>query len=395
MSKLPGTLGALGRLQQVGIGAVVLSALVVGAVGLGVVGTPAVETVENRFTGVSENTTTVETALTVSNPNPVGVSLGGTTIDYAVSMNGVAIADGEKQGINLERGNTTQRFTTRMQNGQIPAWWVSHVGNGERTQVAIDATITDSLVGGRSVTIGQNRTIQTDILGAFNSTETRPVDAGRPIVSDPVLYINETRGSWDRDGLTEAETPLDVEFDVYNPKPVPYAVTKIGYTTYMNDVRVGTGETESAVVILPSERETVAITTAIDNDKLDDWWVTHLRRNQNTSMYIDFYLVVEGGDEQFRIDLDAADYETAIETDIFGNKDQYPTGGTAESDGNRTAGGEGEAGGSESGDGTGDRTATASDETQTDDGSSDNTPTDDGGSDGTPTDDGGLLGETL
>jgi len=372
-------------LRQVSVTAVVLAALVVGAVGLGVVGAPAVETVENRFTGISENTTTVETALTVSNPNPIGVSLGGTTIDYAVSMNDVAIASGEKQGISLERGNTTLQFTTRMQNRQIPAWWVSHIANNERTIVTIDATVTDSLVGGRSVDIEQNRTIQTEILGAFNSTETRPVDANRPLVSDPVLYINETRGSWDRETLSEVETPLDIDFDVYNPKPVPYTVTKIGYTTYMNDVRVGTGESESAAVILPSERETIAVTTTIDNEKLDDWWVTHLRRNQNTSMYIDFYLVVAGGGEQFRIDLDAIDYQTVVETDLFGNKDQYPTGRDNESSGKQTADEESDSGGAGRESGASDGTATASEEP----------PTDDNGSGDTPTDDGGLLGETL
>ena len=79
MQKLVAVLGELGRLQQVGVAAAVLVAVVVGAFGVGVIGTPAVEKVENRFTGVSENTTTVGTAITVSNPNPIGVTLGGTS----------------------------------------------------------------------------------------------------------------------------------------------------------------------------------------------------------------------------------------------------------------------------------------------------------------------------
>jgi len=217
MRELVGGFGRLGGLQQVGLAAAVLLAVVVGAVGLGVVGTPGVETVENRFTGVSENTTTVGTVITVSNPNPIGVSLGGTTIDYTVSMNDVAMASGEKRGINLGRGNTTLQFSTTMRNDRIPPWWVSHITNGERTEVTIDANVTDSLAGDRSFTITQNRTVETDVLGQFNSTETRPVNASKPFVSDPVLYINETRGSWDRGAVTQSETPMDIEFDVYNP----------------------------------------------------------------------------------------------------------------------------------------------------------------------------------
>ncbi|MBX0303472.1 LEA type 2 family protein [Haloarcula salinisoli] len=378
MSKLAGAVRGLGRVRQVGIAAAVFLAVVVGGFGLGVIGTPGVETVDNRFTSVSENTTTVETAITVSNPNPIGVSLGGTSIDYTVSMNDVAMASGEKQGISLGRGNTTLQFNTTMRNSRIPPWWVSHISNGERTQVTIDANVTDALVGDRSVSLTQNRTIETDILGQFNSTETRPVNASKPFVSDPVLYINETRGSWDRDAVTQSATPMDIEFDVYNPKPVPYAVTKIGYRTYMNDVQVGSGETDSGTIITPGERETIGVRNVIRNQRLDQWWVSHLQRNQNTTLYIDFYLVVEGGGEQFRIDLDAIDYEKPIETDIFGNKDQYPTGGGSESSGNQTADGE-----------------SGTDGSGTDGDASDGTATQTDGERATPTDDGGLVGDTL
>jgi LEA14-like dessication related protein len=378
MNKLAGAVRGLGRLQQVAIAVTVVVGVAVGAVGLGVVGTPSVETAENRFTGVSANTTTVGTTITVTNPNPIGVTLNGTTIDYTVSMNDVAVASGEKRGLSLERGNTTLQFSTEMRNARIPPWWVSHIQNGERTRVTIDANITDSLAGERSVTVTQNRTVETDILGAFNSTETRPVNADKPFVSDPVLYINETRGSWDRAATNRSETPIEMTFDVYNPKSVPYTVTRIGYRTYMNDVRVGSGETDSGALIMPGERETIGVRNVIRNQRLDRWWVTHLQRNQNTTMYIDFYFIVEGGGKQFRVDLDAIDYETAIETDIFGNKAQYPTGGETESSGDPTTGGN--AGGD----------ATGSDDGSTDGGSTGETETPSGA---TPTDDGELLGK--
>ena len=233
-------------------------------------------------------------------------------------------------------------------------------------------------IGFGFVTVTQNRTVETDILGAFNSTETRPVNADKPFVSDPVLYINETRGSWDRAATNRSETPIEMTFDVYNPKSVPYTVTKIGYRTYMNDVRVGSGETDSGALIMPGERKTIGVRNVIRNQRLDRWWVTHLQRNQNTTMYIDFYFIVEGGGEQFRVDLDAIDYGTAIETDIFGNKAQYPTGGETESSGDPTTGGN--AGGDATGSGDG----------STDGGSTGETATPSGA---TPTDDGELLGK--
>ncbi|MEA5408813.1 hypothetical protein VB773_15400 [Haloarculaceae archaeon H-GB2-1] len=65
----------LGRLLSVRTVAIVLAGLGVtvgGAFAAGVLGVPSVVAVENSFAGVSNETTTIETDLTVSNPNPVG-----------------------------------------------------------------------------------------------------------------------------------------------------------------------------------------------------------------------------------------------------------------------------------------------------------------------------------
>jgi len=316
----------MSRLKLVAIAVFVLLGSAGGAYALGIVGVPAVESVDNRFTGVSANTTTIESGITVSNPNPVGVPLGETSLNYTVLMNDVEMATGQGEDLAVESGNTTLTFTTEMRNRRIPAWWVSHVRNGEVTQVSVDATVNTSLLGGQSASLSQSRTVDTDIIGQFNSTETRPVEANRPFVSDPVLYINETRGSWDRANVTRSETPMDLSFDVYNPKAYPYTISRIGYDVRMNNLSVGDGETRSGAVITPGETETIRVDTAIRNQLLDQWWVSHLQRNQETELYIDFYLIVEGGNERFRVNLDSIDYETLIETDIFDNKEQYPTG---------------------------------------------------------------------
>jgi len=359
----------LGRLRLAAVVCLVLAGSVGGAFVLGVVGVPAVETVENRFTGVSEDTTTVGTGMTVSNPNPIGVQFGGTEIAYTVSMNDVAIASGAREGLELHRGNTTLQFDTRMRNAGIPAWWGTHVENGETTRVVIDADVSHSVLGERAVSITQNRTVETDILGQFNATETRPVEADRPLVADPVVYVNATRGSWDRANLTRSATPMDLEFDVYNPKVTPYTITTVGYDIRMNGIRVGSGRTDRGYVVAPEERETVGVRTVIENDRLDQWWVSHLRRNQHTTMEIAFYLVVEAAGEQFRIDLDTLDYEQRIETDMFDNKEQYPTGGEDRADGS----------GSSATPADGESTPGPGTERPTDDGSGVDTPTDDGG----------------
>ena len=319
-----GTRRGRGRVATTLVVLVLLVAAVAAAYVLGAVGAPAVVAVENRFGEVTNETTEVETDLVVNNPNPVGVTLGGTTVDYTVRMNGVAMAEGLKEGLSLRRGNSTLPFTTRMHNERIPDWWVTHVRGGENTTVVVDATVTSSLLGNRSVSLAQEQRVETDLIGAFASEETRPVNASQPVVSDPVLYVNRTTAAWGE--VTDERTPIDTAFVVYNPKAVPYVVTEVGYTVRMNGIVVGEGSSDQEYVIEGGTTENVSTTTAIDNDRLDDWWVSHLRNGQVTQLRIDFYARLElPGGAELRVPLDALTYERTVETDIFGTKES--TGG--------------------------------------------------------------------
>ena len=345
--------------------AVVVTVVTGGAFAAGVLGAPAVTDVENRFAGVNQTTTTVETDLVVDNPNPAGASLGGVTAEYAVEMNGVRLAEGKKEGVSVGRGTTTLSFTSRVANERIPAWWVSHVRNGEHTELTVDATVRSASLGRSFGAPTVTRDVDTDVISAFNSTETRPVNADRTFVSDPVLYVNRTSAVWGN--VTESATPIRLTFVVYNPKSYPVGVSELGYDVAMNGVDVGEGATGSGHLIPPRTARTVETTVRIDNDRIDEWWVTHLERDQRTDLRIEFYakLAVSDG-PTVRVPLDALTYTETIETDIFGTKDESGT------------------------DGAGTATPTST-ETPTD-GESDGaaTPTPD---ESTTTDHGGLLGD--
>lgn len=372
-----------------------------GAFALGVLGAPSVAAVDNTFGDVTNETTAIETDLVVSNPNPVGVGLDGVSVNYTVSMNDIEMAQGGREGVRVGTGNSTLELETRLRNDGIPPWWVSHVRNGERTTLDIDATATSDRLG-RSVDFSRSREIRTDILGAFNSDETRPVNADSPLTGDPVLYVNETRGEWGT--VSELETPIEMAFTVYNPNIEPYAVTEIGYDITMNGVEMGSGQTEEGYVIPSHSTETVEFTTGLENRRLDDWWVTHLdedvRGHQVTGLRIEFYAVIEfPGGEEATVPLDALTYEETIETDIFGEGDDVRNGSDPSTD-ERDSGD----GGNETSDGTADDDMSDSDDTtdsgnETDDDTTGGTDggSDDGSGDGTENgtddgdDDGGIL----
>ena len=310
------------RLKIAGAVVGVLVASLAGAFALGVLGTPTVEAVDNEFGEVDNETTVVLTDLVVNNPNPVGVQRGSTTINYTVRMNDVPMAVGGREGLAVGSGNSTLAFTTRMDNEQIPAWWVTHVNGDERTVVTINATVQASLLGQRQFDITQEKEVETDIIGQFNSEETRPVEADSPPpgVENPVLYVNRTSAAWGE--ATAERTPIDMEFVAYNPKTTPFTVTELGYEITMNGVAVGEGRTDEPATIPPGRTETIRTETVIRNENLDDWWVTHLQNDQVTDLRIEFYAVVSSDllPRDVRVPLDELTYERTIETDIFGNE---------------------------------------------------------------------------
>jgi len=397
------------------VATVALVAAIGGAVAVGVFGVPGVAGIDNTFGGVTEETTVVETDLVVSNPNPIGVGADGVAVNYTVSMNSIGMARGNRTGITIGTGNSTLDLETEIRNDAIPPWWTSHIRNDERTTIEVDATVTSSRLG-RSAGLSRSHGIETDLIGAFNSEETRPVNADSPLTDDPVLYVNETRSEWG--AVSESETPIEMEFDLYNPNLEPYVVTRLGYTIAMNGVELGKGETRDEHVIGPYSTETVPLTTTIRNERLDEWWVTHLDEgtygHQVSELRIEFHAIVElPTGEEIAVPLEELTYEETVTTDIFDEggdvgdpTSENGTADTDEADGESTPDegqdSEGDAGtddgGTESDSGHTDKNGTSTDgERDGESTDSDGTETDnestDGGGTGTDgeTDDGDLL----
>ncbi len=361
------------------VGAVVvvgLVGMVVAAYLLGLLGVPSVTGVENRFGETNESTTVIETELGVQNPNPVGTGFLDVSANYEVNMNDITMATGGRDDIDVQPGQSTVTTRSYLQNEEIPRWWASHIRRGEQTQVRIDATVRSGLVG-RSFAVPQERTIRTDLLSSFNSTETREVNADRPLVSDPVLYVNRTAGQWG--DVTNESTPIVLDFYVYNPKSYAIPISQIEYAVNMNDITVGEGTNDREYILEPGEVTQVRTVTTIDNTNLDEWWVSHLQRDQVTDLRIDFSVTTRIGGTSIQIPMDRFTYTETIETDIFGTKNATDAGGENGTDGSETDDGT---------TGSGDDTATDGG-TTTDDGSGDDGTTSGGG---TTTDGGGILG---
>lgn len=300
------------------VGVAVILVVLGGLAVAGVLGAPAIDRIDNTFGDVSEDETDIESDIVIDNPNPIGIGLGDASINYSIAMNDVHMAAGQVAGIDIGSGQSTIPAITSMHNEGITEWWPTHIQSGETTDVLVDAHIsTDRFT--RGVTYSHTTTVTTDILSGFETDEPREINADDPLLSDPVLYVNETRAEWGE--VSATETPIDKEFLLYNPNTEPYVLTQMGYEITLNGVPVGEGETDRDMVIEGHSHEELGLTTTIDATTLDDWWVTHLDEevhgHQVSEFQIEFWAVIELNGEEVRLDLDALTYEDFIGTDLF------------------------------------------------------------------------------
>ena len=298
-------------------------AVVVLLVGIGIVagvmGMPAVAGMENTFGSVDEETTDIESTVVIENPNPFGLGTDAVVLNYSIMMEDVPMASGSLTEIALDRGTDTVELTTAMAHEGITDWWPRHIASGEVTTVDVALELSTDRFD-RTVSHTHSTTVETDLLSSFRSDDPRPINAGQPLIEDPVLYINETHADWGTP--TETTTPIDMTFLVYNPNPEPYAVSQLGYEITMNEIAVGSGATEDMVVVPGHSTESFDLHAEIDATTLDEWWVTHLDEDvfghQVSELRIEFWAIVElpTGDE-VTIELDPLTYEEFIGTDIF------------------------------------------------------------------------------
>jgi len=306
------------RLLRILFGCVVLVVVAAAAVGAVVAfgyDRPTVENVESHVVDVNTTTTLVETDVSISNPNPIGIRLGDATLTHSVEMNGVEMGANTEHGLRIGRKTTNVTLTTAIDNRKIPTWWGRHIENGERTRVETSLGVSVPVLG-RIATNTETTTFRTNVTDRLSSSTPRPVNADRPLLSDPVLVINRTSATWGE--VTHNATPLDTEITVYNPSPVRFELTRLEYTVTMNDVVVGNGTTGETVALPAGERRTITAETVIRNDRLDDWWKTHIQRDQRTDLRVAFTGVVSlpNGDT-VRVPLRGLDYTATIRTHVF------------------------------------------------------------------------------
>jgi LEA14-like dessication related protein len=324
---------------------------------LGIIGAPAAGLVDRGDWGeVTDERTEIVTTVWVDNPNPIGVSLGNTvSAEYDIVLNDVLLAEGNKSDIEVPKGNSTTELRTDIINERLGQWWVRYVRANETVELDVNATMNVNTVVSTSYDVHRNQTMlneSTPVIDALSAsvnettgTYTESVSASEVDDflsedalgdSDTVTVGYEVRRGWATwDEVSESETTVEFHMLVHNPGdvPVPAAPDGIGVSVDMNDVRTFEAEsgelsTESASgdeVIEPGETEEVTYTVTMDNDKVDDWFTSHVREEagpgrEATAVTAQFQVVfgnpVTGGEFRFPQDSPVT-YDCDFQTDIL------------------------------------------------------------------------------
>lgn len=305
-------MNSLGSVAKRLVAVVVVLLVVVGA-GVGYAAAtfqqPTVDSVDSEWGEVTRESTEIRTAVAVNNPNPVGLP-GVADVTYTTRLNDVVIAEGTSENVAVPAGRSNVTMRANVDNEAIARWWVTHVNNGERSTMSVQATV--SAPGGVSRTIDVSEdTVETDLLGPMRTSEPRELTVG----DEPFVRLEDQTAAWGE--ADDEETPVTFSAKLTNRHDHALTLDGVGYLVRMNSVTVGEGTTTEGVSIAPGETGTVGVTAALDTPKLADWWATHVRNGEETTMTVEMYGVVEDDGERRRVPLELFEKELNFRTQLL------------------------------------------------------------------------------
>lgn len=253
---------------------------------------------------VTEDSINITSQGYVYNPNSFGVNMSSLSIAYRVKMNDIALAEGFKEGLQIDsEENNTVEVETTLKPEKVPEWWVSHMRNGEVSQLEVPLTI-DFMALNRSFTvdgISYSDEIETDLESKMNQAVGQIEGTyswsptGAEITETDIEIVD---GSASFGKVTRKSTPLIVDLELRNPNSYPIPVPQFNGELNMNSVELAKWQANEVTVtkapengvIPPGETQEVTLRVDMSNEKIDEWFVSHAAQDEQTEGEINFRL---------------------------------------------------------------------------------------------------------
>ncbi len=258
---------------------------------------PVIKSITNSWGDITADSSEIKTDILVDNPNAFPIPIKG--VEYQIFMNDVRMGSGHSVGEASIPAKSEHTITilSKLDNNKIPEWWVTHISAGENSDAKISGNIMfDLKLTEYKYPIEQTiSAVRTNILGGKRSYQVDETSM------EP--QVRSIENSWDEvsDDFTEIRTKMII----YNPQLVPIYIERIKYEIYMNEIKMGSGLSEETTLLKPRSDAEISFDTKLENGKLDDWWVTHLKNGERTSLEIKSELVYTVAEKEFTIELPA------------------------------------------------------------------------------------------
>jgi len=237
------------------------------------IGKPEVLGYKSEWGEITQSYSEIITKIDIKNPNPFSIPL--KAIELTLYINGVELGKGRSIGDASLKPNTVTTITisTKIDNSKIPEWWVSHIKNGEVSELLLKGNLVFKiLVAEFRFPFEERDEIRTNILKGF--------EINRDVSFGPVSARVKIDPRWGEVTRDYTKILLDATID----SDVRFYLKGIKYEVLMNGIKIGEGYYDKEVKIGKSTKFTLEL--YLNNDKLDDWWVSHLKNGEKSEVEI-------------------------------------------------------------------------------------------------------------
>ncbi|WP_436932633.1 LEA type 2 family protein [Halosimplex halobium] len=275
---------------------------------------PRIVGADREWGAVTDATTEIRTSVAIDNPNDERINdLLALETTQRTTINGITVARGDHRTDGLDAGRSAFELVSAMNNSKVPAWWARHLNGGERSTVATDPGVRADLGFTRFDVAVPNRTseFRTDLLaGMGGDAETVAVGG------EPALVVRSETAAWGH--ATPERAPILVNATLANERRVPVNVTAIDYRVALNDVVLADRTVPEHYRVAPGETRSVGFEMVLDNGRMDEWWVTHVRRGESTNVSVTVTATVETPRGSETVELDSLGRNGTMTTDVLG-----------------------------------------------------------------------------
>ena len=248
--------------------------LLLGCLGLG---KPEIRGIKNYWGTVNESVTEIITDVTVYNPNPVPIPVKDVLTE--VYVNQLKLGEGSALSAEIKPGESTILISTKIDNEKIPEWWMEHLKNNEKSKMRIkgylvfDLKVTEFKYPIKEMT----REIKTNLVNSIISASPGKFELG--LMKIEIVPLKSEIKS-----VTAEKTEVEVSYSLKNSGKIPFKIKEINYTIKMNELKFAEGSKITEKEIGINELITINCTIYIENEKLKDWWVSHIKNKETTKI---------------------------------------------------------------------------------------------------------------